>query len=49
MGESTIERTDPIDTIRTGGIDDEFDQIWEKDEEQRRHQAQFEAWYWELD
>ena len=49
MGESTIERTDPIDTIRTGGIDDEFDQIWEKDEEQRRQHAQFETWYWELD
>ena len=44
-----VERTDPIDTTRTGGIDDEFDQIWEEDEEQRRHQAQFEAWYWELD
>ena len=26
----------------TGGIDDEFDQIWEEDE-------QFQAWYWELD
>ena len=33
----------------TGGIYDEFDQIWEEDEEQRRQQAQFEAWYWELD
>ena len=33
----------------TGGIDDEFDQIWEADEEQRRQVAQFEAWYWELD
>ena len=32
-----------------GGIDDAFDQIWEEDEEQRRQQAQFEAWYWELD
>jgi hypothetical protein len=29
-------------------IDDEFDQIWEEDEEQRRQQAQFKAWYWEL-
>ncbi|OEU09772.1 hypothetical protein FRACYDRAFT_248030 [Fragilariopsis cylindrus CCMP1102] len=26
----------------TGGVDDEFDQIWEEDE-------QFQAWYWELD
>ncbi|OEU05898.1 hypothetical protein FRACYDRAFT_257546 [Fragilariopsis cylindrus CCMP1102] len=26
----------------TGGIDDEFDQIWEEDE-------RFQAWYWELD
>ena len=26
----------------TGGIDDEFDLIWEEDE-------QFQAWYWELD
>ena len=27
----------------TGGIDDEFDQIWEEDEEQRRQEAQFGA------
>ena len=25
----------------TGGINDEFDQIWEEDE-------RFQAWYWEL-
>ena len=33
----------------TGGIDDEFDQICEEDEEERRQEAQFEEWYWELD
>ena len=32
-----------------GGIDDEFDRIWEEDEEQRRQEVQFGAQYWELD
>ena len=37
------------DEYFTGGIYDGFDQIREEDEEQRRQQAQFEAWYWGLD